>query len=697
MICGLYISGDGCVHLSEAGADGSRSVREAGRFRPFLWASAEPVAEGMEVVALSGAGKLNRLLFFDSMEVFRQAAADRSLESEAIRPVEAQYLVAERLRFFDGMGFGELRRLTLGIAVESGEEEPDPMNTAHRLLALGVILPEGTRRMLTPSEGSSGERDLLLSFGKLLIECDPDVVEGHKVGDFALDFLIRRARRLRVPATWGRFGAEASVRKSRMRIAERWLDFSRADLPGRSVFDSFPAVQVYDVSARELPGYELDEVAGYFGCEAEEAAPGVPAALEREIALQRSVSGVLLPTYFAQAQNIPLPLQEVCLRGTSSKVDALLFERYFAARQALPDFPAGAAFEGAFSKSFETGVHRHVLHYDVASLYPSLLLSIGRNPQGDELGVFLPLLTELRTLRLRYKKMAREAVTEELKNRYGARQQSFKILINSFYGYLGFPQARFADPALAAEITRRGRELIQALAAAFEKEGCRILEADTDGLYLSSEEASADPEALLAKVSAVLPEGVSLEFDGAYDAMFCYKAKNYALLEDGKIHVAGSALRSRGIEPFLGRLTEGLLSWILGRGTEAPEELVRKTRAEISSRKMPVALLAKSEYLSMSPEAYRRKMEEGGKPRRASLEVALRMTPAPRMGTRVAYFISPKEKGKSSDWQRARLLLEFDPDKCPYAPEYYLAKLDDWEERFGSFYASGKGQGELAL
>jgi DNA polymerase elongation subunit (family B) len=693
VICGLFIGDDSCVHLCRALADGSRVEEAAGSFRPWLWAAGEPVAAGMEAVPLDGAGRLNRLLFFDSIETFRKASADRTLESEALRPVEAQYLVEKRLRFFEGMGFGELRRMTLAIEVDSGAEDPDAMNTAHRLLAIGLVLPDGKTQKLSPGEGSSGEREMLARFGEILLAADPDVVEGHAVGDFALDFLIRRAKRLRLPTLWGRFGQAASVRKTRMRIAERWLDFNRADLPGRTVFDSFPAAQVYDITAREMPGYEMEEVADFFGCAAPEGMQG----LARSLAFQRAVCGILLPTYFAQAQNIPLPPQEVCLRGSSGKVDALLFERYFAARRALPDYPAGSAFEGAFSKSFETGVFHSVLHYDVASLYPSLLLAMNRNPSGDELGVFLPLLKELRELRLQYKKMAREAESEELKSRYGSRQQSFKILINSFYGYLGFPQARFADPALAAEVTRQGRDLIQKLVEAFFGAGCRVLEADTDGIYVAGGDFSADPEALLAKVTHVLPEGVSLEFDGAYEAMFCYKAKNYALLENGKIHVAGSALRSRGIEPFLAALTEGLLAWLLGKSAVHPAELVAKARAEIESGAMPVAMLAKGEYLSVSPEAYRKKMEEGGKPRRSSLEVALRMSPAPRMGSRVSYYLAPKQKGMTADWQRAKALAEFDAQSAPYDAKTYLSRLDDWEERFGVFYGKGGAQGELSL
>ena len=113
-------------------------------------------------------------------------------------------------------------------------------------------------------------------------------------------------------------------------------------------------------------------------------------------------------------------------------------------------------------------------------------------------------------------------------------------------------------------MTRRGRELLQALIDEFGRHGCRILEADTDGIYLSSEDHFDEPEELLALVVADLPPGIELEFDGRYEAMFCYKAKNYALYDGGRIVLRGSALRSRGIEPFLQRLTDQLIRFLLG-------------------------------------------------------------------------------------------------------------------------------------
>jgi len=50
-----------------------------------------------------------------------------------------------------------------------------------------------------------------------------------------------------------------------MKVAERWIDFTRCDLPGRAVIDTYLLIQLYDVTAREMTAYGLKDAAVYFG------------------------------------------------------------------------------------------------------------------------------------------------------------------------------------------------------------------------------------------------------------------------------------------------------------------------------------------------------------------------------------------------------------------------------------------------
>jgi DNA polymerase, archaea type len=718
-LCGVWIDEQGRAHVSLATEEGGRSEAMT-EFRPFAWLRERPAEPPphTEIEALSGEGMYPLLVHTRSLPA-HEALLKKvgSAGYDVLRPVECEFLLQKRRRLYDGLRFHQLRRCQLDIETAAvGEDHfSDPTQPGDRVLAIGLRFGERSELLELAADTDEAERDLLHRFNAALVAEDPDTIEGHNLFKFDLDYLRVRGKRLKVACAWGRFEQKAAFRNSRLKLAERWLDFPRCDVPGRAVIDTFFLAQLHDISLRELTSYGLKDLARHFGItdEATDERTYLPgsqiqatfhsdrerfrAYLRDDLRETAGLGDLFLPTYFEQVKAFPTTMQEAALRGTSTKVELLFLEEYYHRRASLPAPVEVAAFEGGFSRSFKEGVFRDVMHFDVASLYPSLLLSMGRNPRSDSQGVFIPLLRQLRDYRLKYKALARTEPDPELRAEYAARQASFKILINSFYGYLGFPGARFGDGELAAEVTRRGRELLQALIDEFGKHGCEILEADTDGIYLSSARWFSEPEKLLAEVVGVLPDGIELEHDGSYRAMFCYKAKNYALFDGTKVTIRGSALRSRGIEPFLKKLGDQLIRFLLGASAESPLALAEDYRKRIAARAADVRELAKSENLGQSAESYEKFVAGGGKPRRASAEAALQLTPRPRMGDRVAYFIAPKRQGMTADWQRARPVVLFDPVTVPYDSDYYLEKLDDWLARYGPFigHKPTPAQGEL--
>ncbi|MBI3626147.1 MAG: DNA polymerase II, partial [Candidatus Rokubacteria bacterium] len=215
---------------------------------------------------------------------------------------------------------------------------------------------------------------------------------------------------------------------------------------------------------------------------------------------------------------------------------------------AVPAPSTGATIAGGYTAVFYQGVARRVLHVDVASLYPSLMLTFNIFPEKDALGILPSLLRDLREFRLAAKALAREAPSEEERAYAGALQQTFKVLINSFYGYLGFPMGHWNDFDAANRVTAEGRKLIRHVVEALKERGATVIEIDTDGIYFVAPPGVTDQageEALVADLSRGFPPGISLELDGRYPAMFSYKMKNYVLLDGaGRLTIKGSGLRS---------------------------------------------------------------------------------------------------------------------------------------------------------
>jgi hypothetical protein len=177
------------------------------------------------------------------------------------------------------------------------------------------------------------------------------------------------------------------------------------------------------------------------------------------------------------------------------------------------------------------------------------------------------MLRDLTTRRLDAKIRVRTTQGEE-RAQWDALQGSFKILINSFYGYLGFGNGHFNDYDAAETVTLEGQRIIKQVVKQLEVTGATPIEVDTDGVYFTPPVgiADADTEELyVEEIGKSLGAGIRLAHDGRYRRMLSLKMKTYALLEyDDKLILKGSALRSRRMEPcfkeFIQTAARGLMN-----------------------------------------------------------------------------------------------------------------------------------------
>jgi len=645
-------------------------------FRPYLWTAEE--TDGTE--ELAGDLPLKYRQTFATWQEYTDARGDlqkSGVETFSFNDPVQQYLTASGRTLFKGLHFEDLRRMQL--ATEA---------TTDNLLAIALSDQSGWEEVQTiPADNAEAERAALEWLTTQIQQRDPDVLEGHNLFKITLPFLVARAKKLKVRLAWGRAGEPLTSRPSRLQIAEKTIQYPKFVLRGRHLVDTWVLAQYYDVSSRELESFDLPNVARHFGIE------HAGESLTHRVREVRALAATLSRSYFIQAQIFPYNYQDVIIRGNATKIDALFVREYYRRNHALPSFPESRHFEGGYTAIFQTGVIENVWHCDVTSLYPSVMLSFGFLPEADQLDVFRGLLTELRTFRVAAKAEMRKTADPIERAGLDALQNTFKILINSFYGYLGFAQGHFADFDAAEKVTARGREILRQMVDWLEKKSAKVIEIDTDGIYFHPP-TGASESALQAELTAELPAGIDVEFDQRYRAMFSYKAKNYALLEeDGSVTIKGAALKSRGMEPFLrdylGQFVRLLLE---GRVVEAAS-LRDKVAGEIRSRKLPITVLAKTEALQDSLTNYQKKITASSRNRSAAFELALKSGRNYQAGDQVTYYVTGTKK-KVTAYENARLVEEWNPEARDENVEYYVGKLEDLAAKFAEFSRGGE---ELTL
>ncbi len=733
----------GTVRVHRREPDGS-TVTDVEPFHPFVWADSDVVDLGIETEKLRGDLKYGWLITVDSWKeliALRNGLKSAGRDFFAFTDPVQHYLTATGRTLFKDLAFEELKRLQIEVlqhvpsaSSRSAEENrQDADSTDDHLMSIALSDNAGWEELIIVDANNveESERNALRRLTALIKERDPDVIEGHDLFRVHLPYLVARAKKLKTKLDWGRSGGFLRSRPSRLQIAEKTIDYPKFTIDGRHFVDTFLLAQFYDVGMRSLAGFERLDVARHFDvCDNEQTSGLTGKELERaylgdsELFQRRALCGVretralsdlLSASYFIQAQIFPYNYQDVIVRGNATRINALFLREYFRQRHSIPELPMPRAFEGGYTDIFFTGVAHNVWHCDVASLYPSIMLRFDCFPMTDELQIFRHLLTDLRNFRLEAKARMRAERDPAKQHHLQALQNTFKILLNSFYGYLGFAQGHFADFDAAARVTQIGRDLLKKMIDWLSARGARVIEVDTDGIYFvppadatpprvgDSEDtqpaAASTVDILQQDLAAQLPPGIDVEIDEQFEAMLSYKAKNYALLtKEGDVIIKGGALKSRGLEKFQRVFLEEMIKMIMQGKPEAIADLRNDFERNIRNRAWKIDMLMKTDTLQDSLEKYRAKIASSARNRAAAYELAVASGRNYRPGDQISYYIKTTPK-KVPAYEAAKLATDFDPQNRDENVDYYVAKLDDLVKKFSSVsaVASTPKQATLAL
>lgn len=713
-ICAVEPAGNGSAEVfirNEMDSVERRTVP----FRPFLLTAFEAVPAdypGAHVTPLSGEGVFRFKVEFDNSDLYDEAVAmlKKTTGFSAGQPnapfrlfsdLAQQFLIQHDLRLFTGMAFPEVRRLQFDIETlcSPGYDFPNADRPDDAVIIISLSDSTGWEKVLSLADFPS-EKDLLEAFCAEVMERDPDILEGHNIFRFDLPYLETRAKRFKMKLKLGRDGSPPKKRNSRFTVAERIVTYTRYDIYGRHLADTCFLLYFYDAVHRNLDSYGLKYAAKHFGVAAPDRTYIDGSSItdawhnDRENLLKyalddvretRALSAILSPSWFYQTQIVPYGYQNCMVRGNATRIDSLFAAEYLKAGAALPAAERGRTFAGALTQALETGVFERIDHCDVRSLYPSVILSEGWIPARDSLRIFPQWLKKLRTFRLEAKDAAKSAETQEKKDYYGALQSAFKILINSFYGYLGFEQGFLNDFDMAERVTARGREILTLMLETLEKNGAKIIEMDTDGIYFQLPQGGSLSDIGNA-LRQVLPAGIEADFDDSYPAMFCYKSKNYALLTSkGEITLTGAALKSRGLEPFQRRYMLRIVEALLKHENTALDRIHAEFVQALNDHSLPFSDLAKSETLADSPETYKRKLASGTGKRSAAYELAIKSGREYRQGDQIAFYIIGDKK-RVSVVESSKLLSDADEAVRDENVPYYLDKLEELRKKFEPFF-----------
>ncbi|MFH1752030.1 MAG: DNA-directed DNA polymerase [archaeon] len=311
--------------------------------------------------------------------------------------------------------------------------------------------------------------------------------------------------------------------------------------------------------------------------------------------------------------------------STGSMVEKILINESFELKNLVPNKPTEQelstrmkhTFTGAFVKEPIPGLHENIAILDFKSYHPSLLVSYNLSPEimncscckgtrkvksnyyckkrkGFIPKVVMGLLEKRDKTKKEMKKFDKNS--SEYNSLY-SEQWSYKIILNSIYGYCGFPGARWYAKEMITELYELVRSKIQETIKSLEKAGFIALYGDTDSCFavVPKSKTRKELENFVEKYNKNLPGVMKLEFEGFYKrGIFVTKKeggaakKRYALIDfEGNLKIVGFEYVRRDWSKLAKETQKEVINAVLLEGKpEKAIEIVKKKIKELKTGKV---------------------------------------------------------------------------------------------------------------
>jgi len=374
-------------------------------------------------------------------------------------------------------------------------------------------------------EYKSNEKDLIISFLKLVKEWDPDIIIGWHVIGFDLKFLADKCSTLHIPFALGRGIKNTTVNEIRNGM------FS-AEIEGRVVIDG---PQTLRSAFFKFDDYKLETVAMEVLGRGKDISPEEDKLKEiiwrfnnDKPALARyNLEDCILVTEIYKKTGLVEQLKTRCLitgmtmdrvNMSVASFDHLMLPAVHRKGKVAYDtddvIPGGHAAGGHVFTS-TPGLYHHVIVLDFKSLYPTIIrtffidpLSLNtalrktlyntpepledkdiqqiesdiiQTPSGHNFSSSNHILPEFLAGMMEQRELAKKENNSNL-------SQAIKILMNSFYGVMGTAGCRFYHPDLPSAITGTGQWILKSTASFLRDKGYIVIYGDTDSVFVCLKE-----------------------------------------------------------------------------------------------------------------------------------------------------------------------------------------------------------------
>ena len=655
---------------------------------------------------------------------------DNSDAITIMTPVE-QYLIQKSKRLFKGFDeYDEIHRFVFDIETTG----LDPKTS--KIFLIGMKDNRGFMKSLS-AQNEDEERRMIIEFFETIDKLKPSLVGGYNSAFFDFPFILKRAEilKLNIKKIAKTLNPDYSLKQKDgiLKLANEMEPYVQTQMWGYNIIDIAHAVRRAQAINSDIKSWSLKYITKFIEAEKENRVyvdgdkigkiyfdnedywmnkengnykkVGINEKIDEVCSRRDDVyfktngskiiedyldddlyETMIVDEQFNQAnfllsKLVPTTYERLSTMGTATLWKMIMCAWSYKNNLALPKKKEKRKFTGGLSRLVQVGYSRNVLKLDYSSLYPSIQLVHDVFPSCDVTGAMKSMLKYFRDTRIKYKNLAGEYKSIDLKASisYDRKQLPIKIFINAFFGSLSAPHVfPWGDIDMGEQITCTGRQYLRQMIMYFMKRGYVPLVMDTDGVNFETPEERENYKYIGKGLNGLVKEGkeyvgaeadvaeyndlfmrneMGLDIDGVWPATINVARKNYALLTDkGKVKLTGNSIKSKKLQTYVAEfLDKGLRMLLDGKGGEFLDfyyEYVNK----IYNKEIPLAKMANKARVKQSIDDYKVHVTKTTKSgslmsRQAHMELLINAGKTPGLGDTI-YYVNNGEKKSHGDVQK---------------------------------------------
>lgn len=607
-----------------------------------------------------------------------------------------QFLLQSGVTLFKGCAIDDISRLQIEISTLSSTGKPSKsLRKDDRILTIVLYEGDGWHRTLVSKKKS--EPDMLREFIKTILEKDPDIIEGTKLHDFTIPYLMQRCALHEIECSLGRDGSGIRLGSE---FPQKSLVSRQANIyevSGRHLVDPLHLAQSYEFIRTEISEFSINNVlrflgfdplsetgeSRHFGKEEIRGHQDRPksSAFERAKTTEK-LCRAFFPGLITLSQSIPLPLGSIIGSSSQSKIESVLLREYIREKHSIPKSTGDSLIlDDPFDK-YLTGVFDDIIQTDLSHIPPLIISSEKIKPKSDVLSAFPALLNGFLSL-------LGEKNREQENTDFDSEYNILQTVLSGFYPYLNSTWTLFSDHDEARRASSHISAVYKEIQKSLELHNCRILQVDGNSLFVTLPEnitTGVHIKNLFARISSALPYDLEISAKKRFKRFMSFRRQNYVYLDDSSImNFRGASLIPHNIEPFLVRFLHLFISQMLERSVKGMRTLYTSLRQTILNRKWTVFDFARNEILHQSLQEYEQGIAAGSRKPSGVYESIRRAKGYAAEGDQVYYYVS----GTGSNikvYENTKLAEEWDANFPDENSDFYLARLHEYVRRFDKFF-----------